>query len=224
MLIAPLFLGNTVRAYDMPAQDPAIIRMAVERFLREQTAALPGEISISVTTPAANASRPPCQQLEPWLQRGQKPWGQLAVGVRCAEGANWSLFVPAEVRVTGHWVILSRPVSAGQRLVDADLTTTQGELSAQPGDAVLDPANAVGQRMRQAMPAGSTLRAANLRREAAVQAGQTVRVTTRGSGFSVSNEGRAMNNAERGQNVRVRLSNGRIISGIAQEQGVVEVP
>ncbi|MEC5397243.1 flagellar basal body P-ring formation chaperone FlgA [Uliginosibacterium sp. H1] len=205
-------------------QDPAAIRVAVEGFLRSQTAGQPGKLSISVSTPAASASRPACQQLEPWLPRGQQLRGALSVGVRCAAGANWSLFVAAEVKFNGDWVVLSRPVSAGQSLTEEDLTLSSGELSAQPEDVILDPSHALGHRMRQALPAGATLRAANLRREAAVQAGQTVRLTTRGNGFSVSNEGRAMNNAERGQNVRVRLANGRIVSGIAQETGVVEVP
>ena len=50
-----------------------------------------------------------------------------------------------------------------------------------------------------------------------------VRVVTNGAGFSVSNEGKALNSAAAGQVVKVRLASGRVISGIARPDGVVEV-
>jgi flagella basal body P-ring formation protein FlgA len=52
---------------------------------------------------------------------------------------------------------------------------------------------------------------------------QAVKVVSKGPGFQVANDGRALNNGVEGQVVQVRLGNGQIVSGIARNGGVVEV-
>jgi flagella basal body P-ring formation protein FlgA len=61
------------------------------------------------------------------------------------------------------------------------------------------------------------------RAEPVVSAGQSVRVEVRGAGFSVGAEGKALGSAAPGQTVRVRIANGRVIAGIAQPSGTVEI-
>jgi flagella basal body P-ring formation protein FlgA len=57
----------------------------------------------------------------------------------------------------------------------------------------------------------------------AVQQGQSVRLLTSGAGFTISNEGKALNNATDGQIVQVRTASGQVVSGVARSGGVVEV-
>ena len=56
-----------------------------------------------------------------------------------------------------------------------------------------------------------------------VAQGQNVRVNGIGQGFSVSTEGQALTNAVEGELVKVRVPNGTIISGIAKNNGQIEV-
>ena len=56
-----------------------------------------------------------------------------------------------------------------------------------------------------------------------VRQGQTVRVISRGDGFSIQSEGRALNNASDGQVVQVRMPSGQTISGVVHSDGNVEV-
>jgi flagella basal body P-ring formation protein FlgA len=56
-----------------------------------------------------------------------------------------------------------------------------------------------------------------------VQKGQSVRVSSGGKGFSISTDGQALNEASEGELVKVRVSNGSVLNGIAKESGVVEV-
>ena len=44
-----------------------------------------------------------------------------------------------------------------------------------------------------------------------------------GAGFTISNEGKALNNATDGQIAQVRTASGQVVSGIARSGGVVEV-
>ena len=61
------------------------------------------------------------------------------------------------------------------------------------------------------------------RMKTALQQGQTVRTVTKGPGFSVSSEAKALANAVDGQVVQVKATNGQTLSGVARTGGVVEV-
>jgi flagellar basal body P-ring formation protein FlgA len=54
-------------------------------------------------------------------------------------------------------------------------------------------------------------------------AGDTVRVTAVGTGFSISGEGQALGPGTAGRNAQVRLAGGRIVTGIATGDRRVEV-
>ena len=56
-----------------------------------------------------------------------------------------------------------------------------------------------------------------------VQQGQSVMLTSIGNGFSVTAEGKALNNANEGQVVQVKSESGTVVSGIARSGGKVEV-
>jgi flagella basal body P-ring formation protein FlgA len=63
-----------------------------------------------------------------------------------------------------------------------------------------------------------------LRAPTVIRAGQVVRMVAKGQGFQVTSEGRALSTANLGQTVSVRTSSGQVVSGVAQENGVVEIP
>jgi flagella basal body P-ring formation protein FlgA len=62
-----------------------------------------------------------------------------------------------------------------------------------------------------------------LRRAWVIKAGQPVQVFTQGDGFTISGSGKAMNNAATEDSVRVRMASGKIISGIAVDDGVMRI-
>jgi flagella basal body P-ring formation protein FlgA len=65
--------------------------------------------------------------------------------------------------------------------------------------------------------------AESLSRPPAINAGQRVRIVARGAGFSVTQEGNALNTAAVGEPVRAKLRSGRIVHGVAQDDGSVLV-
>lgn len=50
-----------------------------------------------------------------------------------------------------------------------------------------------------------------------------MRVVSKGKGFQVATEGKALNNAAAGQVVQVRTASGQTLSGIARADGTVEI-
>jgi len=216
-----LLLGVIVPAWAQ--QDPAPVRKAIESWLKVQTRGLPGEVSFEIGGLDPNNQLVPCTAFDVSRPPGAQPWGRTNVMVRCVGEAGWRVFVPVHIRVKAAYLISARPIPQGQIVVAEDLATQVGDLSDLPGNILTDTRLAVGRAAGMSIPAGRPLRADMLRAVTVVRQGQTVKVVSRGPGFTVSNEGRALNNAVAGQVAQVRLANGQVISGIAQEDGVVEV-
>ncbi|MDD5298551.1 MAG: flagellar basal body P-ring formation chaperone FlgA [Rhodocyclaceae bacterium] len=207
----------------LAVQDPLFVKTAAEDFLRTQTKDLPGEINISVEAPSAGNKLQACNTLEAFLPPGSRAWGRTTVGIRCVEGASWSLYLRARVQVTGDYLVTTHALAPGQALGTEDVTTRKGELTQLPAGILTDPKQVQGKQASVSVPSGQALRADQLRQPLAVQQGQNVTVISRGEGFRVSTEGVALGNASAGQVVQVRIQSGQVRSGIAQPGGLVEM-
>ena len=217
-------LASLVAASASAFQDPAPVKRAVEDYLHVQTKGLPGRVSFSVSPTDSGNQLAPCPApLEASQPPGTRPWGKTTVTVRCPIEGGWSLFVPVQIRVVAEYLVAARPLAQKQVLTDADLARQTGDLSELPTGTLTDPAQAVGRQTALAVAAGQPLRADMLRQVTVVLQNQAVKVVSKGPGFQVANEGRALNNGVEGQVVQVRLGNGQIVSGIARNGGVVEV-
>lgn len=207
------------------AQDPLQLQRAVESFLTSQTQSLGGQVSFEIKTPDANNSLRTCSpgNIEVTLQPNARPVGRVSVTARCLDPGGWSLFVPVRIRVVADYLVAARPIAVGQTIAEADLGRQRGDLSELPAGTLTDPALVVDRAAATAIPIGRALRADMLRTVLSVRQGQSVRVVSRGPGFEVANEGKAMNNAAEGQVAQVRLNNGQIVSGIARSDGQVEI-
>ena len=92
-----------------------------------------------------------------------------------------------------------------------------------PAGVLTDPAQARGKTVRSSVAAGQPLRGDLLIAPWSVQQGQSVKLVSTGAGFTVSNEGKALNNASEGQVAQVRTASGQVVSGVARGLGIVEV-
>ncbi|MDD2740847.1 MAG: flagellar basal body P-ring formation chaperone FlgA [Rhodocyclaceae bacterium] len=219
-----LFSWLTVTLWLTPAlaADSAIVLDTAEQHLRLQTKGSPG--TVTITMGQFDASRlPPCTTHEAFTPKGSRMIGKTNVGVRCLSPNAWTVLVPAQIAVTGTYVTTSRALIAGQIIQAGDLISASGNLSNLPTGAISDPAAAIGRIMKNSIGVGQALRANQLLAPLVIKQGQTVRVISSGAGFSVSAEGKAVNNASAGDLVRVRMESGQIVSGKARADGIVEI-
>lgn len=196
-------------------------RPLIEQFLLQQTAGLPGKVSIAIDTPHSGAL-PPCEALEPFLPSGARLWGRISIGVRCNSSQPWTRYVPAHVKVLGNYYVSARQIDAGQVLAPADVEIREGDLTALPASVVLNPAQLRGVTASNRIAAGSPIRREFLRGASIVRQGQNIKVVTQGTGFVVSTEGKAMTDAAAGTLVQVRMQGGQLLSGILRPDGIVE--
>lgn len=193
-----------------------------ERYVHLQTQGMPGKVQI--TMGKLDVSRlPPCSAHEAFSPPGTRLSGKTHVGVRCLGPNVWSVLVPVQISVTGNYVTTSRPLGAGQVISAADLTLLTGDLSTLPTGVVIDPQSAIGKTLRNSLGAGQPLRGDQLLAPLVIRQGQTVTVISKGPGFAVSAEGKAMNNAAEGQLAQIRMNSGQTLSGVARADGSVEI-
>jgi len=203
-------------------EDGETIRAAALAFLQQQSAGLPGHVTITVS-PVFPRGLAACTSLEPFFPPGARTWGHTTVGVRCVGAKPWTLYVSARVAVGVTYYLAARQIDPGEALNAMDLVGREGDLGSLPRTVVTDPSQAVGAVALMRISAGLPLRTDMLRSASAVVIGQTVRLVAAGPNFTISADGQALNNADPGQQVRVRTSEGQIITGVVKDAGTVQV-
>ena len=205
-------------------QDPLPVKQAVESWLKIQTKGLPGQISYEIGALDAGNQLIPCRRFDVTRPAGAAQlWGRSNVQVRCLDEAAWRVYIPVHVRVKSDYLISARPIGQGQVVTADDIASQVGDLSDLPANILMAPELAIGKAATSNIPAGRPLRSDMLKAQTAIRQGQTVKVLSKGPGFEVANEGRAINNALEGQVAQVRLTNGQVVSGIARGGGIVDV-
>ena len=102
-----LFAFSGVHAQEL--QSLPAIQQAVESFIKEKTAGLPGEYTVTATRVDPRLKLGKCSQLQPYLPSGSRLWGNSSVGVRCAGPESWSLYVPVQIRVANRAAAPAEP-------------------------------------------------------------------------------------------------------------------
>ncbi|MGG1945635.1 flagellar basal body P-ring formation chaperone FlgA [Trinickia sp. NRRL B-1857] len=203
-------------------EDGETIRRAALAFLQQQTVGLPGKITITVA-PSFPRGLAACTTLEPFMPTGARLWGTTSVGVRCAGAKPWTLYLQARIAIESTYYLAARQIDPGSLITAQDLLARNGDLSNLPRAIITDPSQAVGSTAIVRIGAGMPLRQDLLKSASAVTIGQTVKVVAQGQGFTISSEGSVMNNASPGQQVRVKMAGGQIISGTVVDGATVQV-
>jgi flagella basal body P-ring formation protein FlgA len=222
--LALLLWGASWAVQAAPAQDHQALVEVVTRFVQEQTHALSGKVSIQVEAPDSRLNLAACASPEAFIPPGGHLLGHGMVGVRClktAEGPGWSVYIPVQVTLKTTFLVARRALAAEKILSADDVVEQTGETSRT--DLITNSAQVIGKVVKQGVGAGQPLRQDMVRDVYTIRQGQTVQVLVDGKGFKVSSEGQAMNNAGEGQSVQVRTASGRLITGVAGENGVVRV-
>lgn len=198
---------------------------AVRAFATQHAAAAEGitRMEVRVGSLDPRLALAPCRRTEPFLPAGARMWGRSSVGIRCADGAHWSVLVPVTVAAWGNAVIAASPLVAGTVLSPQDLREQEVELTREPPTVARDIETLAGRALTRAVAPGQALRVDMVRARSVVQAGDPVRLRIVGAGFAISAAGHALVSAGEGQPVRVRTELGKVLTGVARDGRQVDV-
>ncbi|MBM3114366.1 flagellar basal body P-ring formation chaperone FlgA [Jeongeupia naejangsanensis] len=220
--ITPLLLSLACNAALAAPMDNEALRQEAESWVKQQLANSPSS-TVKIGRLDSRLRLDACALRDFQLAPGQRLLGNTQIRIRCVEGADWSVNLPARIGQEVSYYVAARPLPAGHVLGAGDVQLRRGDLADLPGSVVLDTQQAVGQTLGMAVASGAPFRAEMLRAASVIRQGQRVKLTIRVGGIDVSNEGTALNTASEGQVVRVRLGGNQILQGTANADGSVDV-
>ncbi|CAN7612016.1 flagellar basal body P-ring formation chaperone FlgA [Acidovorax sp. LjRoot194] len=228
LLAAALCTMGSARAQAAadPAADlgPLTQRWLDDALTRNQSSGLPLRMEVSVGSLDSRLRLAPCARVEPYLPVGSRLWGRTRLGLRCVEGQTaWNVYLPVTVKAFGPAWVLTSAVAPGAVLTAADATESEVDWAAESAAVMANPEMWVGQIAARQLVPGQALRQSMVRAPNLFRAGAQVKVVAQGPGYAVTSAGQAMSAGAAGQIVRIRMDNGRIVSGTVSENGTIDV-
>jgi len=224
-LLTPLLLALATGAAKAAAIDSMRLRQLaaqhVESMARNAHPDAQARVEIGDIDPRLRL--PECSEPRFALPPSARIWGSGHLAVRCVAPSEWTLYLTYRIQLRGPGLITRRPLAARAPLATTDLEGAVIEYEQDPGLYPRDPGDLAGSQTTRPLAQGVALRLDMLRRPPAVRSGQKVRLFSEGTGFTVTQEGVAQQTVAMGEMVKVRLGNGRIVHGVVQRDGSVQV-
>jgi flagella basal body P-ring formation protein FlgA len=215
------------QAAEPPFELPAVVATQAASLARQAAAALAPAGARIVAEAGALDRRlrlAPCARIEPHLISGLPAWGATRVGLRCASGpVAWRAFLPVQVQVLAPAWTSKVALPAGAVVAESQWALSETDWAASPASPVGAAQPIAGRMLARPVAAGQALREGDLQARRWFSSGQPVRIVMSGDGFAVTADGQALGHGIEGQTVRVRTEAGRILSGLAVGDALVEV-
>ena len=151
-----------------------------------------------------------CAKVEPYIPVGTRLWGKTRLGLRCTEGVSkWNVFLPVTIKAYGMAWVVRGDVASGTVLSQSDAIEAEVDWAQEDSPIVAGMSQWVGQVATRALTTGQALR--------------QVRVVAHGVGFQIASDGQALSAGVVGQSARVRMDNGRVMSGVVLDGRTVKL-
>jgi len=223
VMVAGLSLPARAQADQTPELGAITQRWLDAALAQAPAGALPLRLEVAVGPLDPRLRLAACARVEPYLPAGARLWGRTRLGLRCLDGAvRWNVFLPITVKAWGPAWVLAGSVASGTVLSEQDAIEAEVDWAAESAAVVANRAAWVGQIAARPLVAGQALRQNMVRAPDLFKSGAPVRVVVQGAGYAVTAAGQAMSAGSEGQNVRVRMANGRVVTGIVLGDGTIE--
>jgi flagella basal body P-ring formation protein FlgA len=225
-LTAIVLMSASALAGTEAAIEPvANIRATAEAYVRAQ---LPADASIASVT--ADSLDPRlrfalCQSaLRAGLPSGAALQARTTIGVSCATGAAWTVYVPVTTESVISILVLRRPVAQNERLAAEDVEVQKRKLTSTGVAFLTASADLKRRTVKRPLPVGTALSMDMFTPDMLVHQGQEVTLVATVGGLQVRARGKALANGSAGARLRVQnLSSLKVVEGVVENEDVVRV-
>ena len=155
--------------------------------------------------------------------QGNKVWGRTFLKVQCVGASKAPFFVTVDVKVWAPVLVMKQTVQAGQSISSNDVELRTMDLAQLQSGWITDQSHLNNKTaVRQLWP-GTLLKYDQLKGQPLIRSGDTVKVTVKGAGFDIAGSAVAMETAEKGEVIKIKTNEGKVIHGVAIDALVVEV-
>jgi flagella basal body P-ring formation protein FlgA len=200
------------------------IRAAAEDHVRTQLGA-GGDVAVSAGSLDPRLRLAPCAGP---LEASSMPAGlraaRVTVGVRCTQGATWTVYVPVSIESEVQVLVLRHAAARGAQLTEADVMVQTRRVPGFGGGYVADPRQLAGRTLRRPLPAGAVLTPDALEADIVVRRGQQVTLLAASNGIQVRASGRALADGRAGERLKVQNERSNVVvEGVVESPGVIRV-
>ena len=161
-----------------------------------------------------------CSDLEV-LPRGQHQIGRVHVAVRCGAPTVWSVYLPADVKVSAPVLVAARPLVRGQQLTAGDIKETVMPLNSH-AMALVNRQSLQGLSPRRPIAEGTVLTLPLFAQVRTVIRNDVVRILSGSGTVRIETKGKAIEGGQIGDQVLVEnLASGRRVSAWILAAGLV---
>lgn len=134
-----------------------------------------------------------------------RPYGtNVSVKLQCNDSKRWTIYVPAQIDQFAEVAVLSRSLSRGSVISEADITLTTMNTAKAGFGHIRDPERAIGMQLKRPLQAGEPLRISHLRAPEMVKKGDRVTLEASTVGVTVITAGKALGKGQLGDQIQVR--------------------
>jgi len=218
-VVVPILLTYAAAAASLPSN---AVLDKVKTFLEAEFDSLGDQVNVTIAPSKLDLHS--CRAPSPFIPRKAiSRTGRIFVGLVCAEQGGNTLYLQARVQVNGKFLKLARAVDAGTEISRDMLRQEAGDITPLLSQGLLTSEAAVGQITRHSLSKGTVLRPAHLKIPNLVEIGQPVQVLAQGGGFSISGTGEALQSGNRGEVIKVKTANRKILSAVVADRGTVRL-
>lgn len=218
---------TAVTATTLPEQligaTQSFLELAVGDYLQRSEIQARHEIQINQLDPRLRL--PLCDQhLTTSLESPAQPVGRVTVRVRCEGSSPWTVFVPSQVRLYRHVLIVSRPLKRETVLTAADLSLLERDVGLLNQGYLTSLDQALGKKLTRTLLPDQVLAPVHLQQAEAIRKGDQVVISARSAAVNVRMPGEALSDGAPGEQIRVRNQRSqRVIKARVIGPGQVEV-
>jgi flagella basal body P-ring formation protein FlgA len=209
-------------------QSIASIRATAEQFVRDSAANLANENAKLFVAAAELDSRlqlETCQgALSAFTLNGAPVAARVTVGVRCDQGANWTVYVPMMVESEIDVLVLRNSMQRDSHVATSDMEVQHRRVPGFGGAYITNVDTLRDQHLKRPIPAGTVLLADMMARDLVVKRGQQVMLVFDSHGIVIQAPGLAL--ADGGTADRIRVQNQtslKVVEGIIESGNLVRV-
>jgi len=150
-------------------------------------------------------------------------WGRTFLEVQCVGSDTAPFFVGVDVKVFSQVWVSRELISAGEPINPEKLEQKVVDIATLNTGWVSELAHVSQKSAARAIYPGTPLRADLLKGKSLLKRGEQVKVLISGPGFQIAGSGITLEDAEQGNTVKVKTDKGKVLSGIAKDELLVEI-